>query len=400
MSLAFQYHNARILINRPCLCRVDQRIPNESNRSRGFNRSAAATCILGARETIALLPDEPDLIALFATSPWWCLLHYLVSAGVILMVEMSMRAEHNPQQAEELLNDSKKVVRWLRAMSKDNIAAERSWAVLTKLLFISAPKIGGDITDVARDLDESDLANTAASQRLDSNDRSDNRPYLASVGSAAMLGIETPLDEPSAAPLSPQFADPDSMGSMQDIFRGILDESFPFGAIPIHSPFDNLMSMPGSTDFDATASASMDAVFPTEAPEFVDDELMYAQENRHSSHDESHTRLQNQHEQQQQQQHDALGEADRFKERMQKRLSRGVSNITMPPPPPMFVKWSTANEYGMRPMGSSYDSGVEQARADVVAATESVMSNNIQSPLLSPDKSRKRGGEQLPWPTI
>lgn len=112
------------------------------------------TCIEAARETIALLPDELNPVGLISNSPWWCLLHYVVSAGVILMVEMAMRAEHNPQQADGLLKDSKTVLRWLRAMAEDSLGAERSCKVLTKLLVISSSKIGGDISDVQLDFPE------------------------------------------------------------------------------------------------------------------------------------------------------------------------------------------------------------------------------------------------------
>jgi hypothetical protein len=224
MSLAFQYHNARILINRPCLCRLDYRIPNESNRSRGFNRSAAATCVQGARDTVALLPDNLDPVALISITPWWCLLHYLVSAGAILMVEISMRAEHNPQQAEGLLADAKKVVRWLRAMSHGNVAAERSWAVLSKLLIVSAPKIGGDTSDVERDLEDIPKGTPAAPQQRTSA-ASMLPPGMQAQPQVQMAQLFAPRDE-----------------GLSDLFRGVLDDhTFPFGNIPIHSPFDNLM---------------------------------------------------------------------------------------------------------------------------------------------------------------
>lgn len=70
------------------------------------------------------------------------------------MLEMAMRAEHNPQQADGLLKDSKKLLRWLRAMAEDSLGAERSCKVLTKLLVISSSKIGGDISDVQLDFPE------------------------------------------------------------------------------------------------------------------------------------------------------------------------------------------------------------------------------------------------------
>lgn len=345
MALAFQYHNARILINRPCLCRLNYRIPNESNRSRGFNRSAAATCIGGARETVALLPDEPDPVGLISVAPWWCLLHYLVSTGAILMVEISMRAEHNPQQAEGLLNDSKKIVRWLRAMSRDNIAAERSWAVLSKLLIVSAPKIGGDTSDVERDLDDAAVSSVKHQAHFAQDD----------------FG-----------------GPPGQMGDVQDIFRGLLDDPFPFGNIPIHSPFDNLILVPG-VPFDPEPQPVLPFSTPFEAPSDFPANLSYPVQTDDPSPLQPPPPAPSP--------DMPIEDCSQMNSRMQKRLSRGVSNISMPPPP-TFPKWSTTDEYGMNHIGPSYSETAECGRADLEAAAGVV--NSDVNPPLSPDKIRKR----------
>lgn len=243
MNLAFQYHYIRIIINRPCLCRLNYRIPNESNRSRGFNRSAAATCIEAARETIALLPDEPNPVGLISSSPWWCLLHYLVSAGTILMVEMAMRAEHNPQQADGLLKDSKKVLRWLRAMAEDSLGAERSCKVLTKLLVISSSKIGGDISDVQRDFPE-------------------DRDVPGGIkGNAGNASSSSDYPQRSNQPASTQGnqVDEERLGGQVDefpeIFRNILTGPFPFSNIPIHTHYDDdAITMQGVSHFPSPAT--------------------------------------------------------------------------------------------------------------------------------------------------
>lgn len=342
MTLAFQYHNARILINRPCLCRLNYQIPNESNRSRGFDRSAAATCVGGARETVALLPDEPDPRGLIATSPWWCLLHYLVSAGAVLMMEIAMRAEHNPKQAEALLNDAKKIVRWLRAMSKDNLAAERSWAVLSKLLLISAPRIGGDTTDVERDLDDSNAAKLQARLRSEKLPQPSGiaEPQMPSFGGGTSsgggggsIGMQGMGDGAEAVtggqdPDSVVFSPVDALADAQEIFRGLIADPFPLGNIPIHSPFDNLADTgPFSTD-------------PSGLSRFTS---LYHDDPMEYSHELSPLppspllppALQ-------------IGEVglDPADERLQRRLSRGVSNICMPPPP-KFPKWSAVDRFSM-----------------------------------------------------
>lgn len=226
MNLAFQYHYIRIIINRHCLCHLSSRIPNESNRSRGFNRSAAATCIEAARETIALLPDKPNPVSLISNSPWWCLLHYMVSAGVILMLEMAMRAEHNPQQADGLLKDSKKVLRWLRAMAENSLGAERSCKVLTKLLVISSSKIGGDISDVQTDFPEDcDVPGGIKAGSTSNHGTSNNYPqrpdHLVSSTHGNQISDVRPVEE---------FPYP---------FRGLWTDPF----ISIHTHFDDNISM-------------------------------------------------------------------------------------------------------------------------------------------------------------
>ncbi|RPB05487.1 hypothetical protein L873DRAFT_1825208 [Choiromyces venosus 120613-1] len=246
MALAFQYQYIRIIINRPCLCRLDYRIPNESKRSRGFNRSAAATCIEAAREMIALLPDEPNPIGLISTSPWWCLLHYLVSAGTVLMVEIAMRAEHNPQQADGLLKDSKKVVSWLRAMGKDNLGAERSWTVLSKLLIVAAPKIGGDTSDVRRDFPPSKRRNKDGKTYSRANDKVSESPRGTGGGREGEGDHgHHHHQEQSHNNMGGQMEDNQEqpLEDFPDIFRGLLTDPFPFAGIPIPANFDNPIAM-------------------------------------------------------------------------------------------------------------------------------------------------------------
>jgi len=140
MTLAFQYHHTRIIMNRPCLCRSDGRSA-ESSQSKFFNRTAALACIESARDTIKLLPQIPNSVGLYRVSPWWSLFHYLVSAGSVIIVEIAMGAEHNPRQAGTLLKDAKKLIYWLKAMGKENAAAHRAHSVLSRLLSAAAPRL-------------------------------------------------------------------------------------------------------------------------------------------------------------------------------------------------------------------------------------------------------------------
>jgi len=142
ICLGFFYYNTRTIINRPCLCRVDRRIPQESGKSMEFNRTAAARCVHAARDLIDMLPNEPNAVGLDRVSPWWCLVHHLVQATTVLMLELSFRADHMPNEADDILEAAKKGIYWLRSMSEDNVAARRAWRLCAGLLPKVAPKIG------------------------------------------------------------------------------------------------------------------------------------------------------------------------------------------------------------------------------------------------------------------
>ena len=152
MSLGFFYYSTKIIINRPCLCMVDRQIPHGSSKAKEFNRIAAVRCVHAARDFMEMLPNEPNSIGLYKVSPWWCLVHHLVQAATILMIELSFRADHMPNEADEILEAAKKVVYWLRSMAEDNIAAYRAWRLCNHFLRKLAPRIGRDATDLPDDI--------------------------------------------------------------------------------------------------------------------------------------------------------------------------------------------------------------------------------------------------------
>jgi len=141
ICLGFFYYNTRTIINRPCLCRVDRRIPQESGKAKEFNRTAAARCVHAARDLMNMLPNVPNAVGLYRVSPWWCLVHHIVQASTVLMLELSFRADHMPNEADDILEAAKKAVYWLRSMSDDNVAARRAWRLCDDLLHKVAPRI-------------------------------------------------------------------------------------------------------------------------------------------------------------------------------------------------------------------------------------------------------------------
>ena len=147
-NLGFFYYSTRMKINRPCLCRLDRKIPRQSANSREFNREAANRCVDAAQEMMALVPDEPNSVGLNSIGPWWNTLHYLVQAAIVMMLEMAFRASHMPEEADNLLKATKKAVRWLHQMAEDSVSARRAWRFCDAQLRETAPKVGGNCDDL------------------------------------------------------------------------------------------------------------------------------------------------------------------------------------------------------------------------------------------------------------
>ncbi|KAL8717079.1 MAG: hypothetical protein Q9225_005646 [Loekoesia sp. 1 TL-2023] len=142
MYLGFSYYSTVIITNRPCLCKIDERIPNESRRGRDIDRTSAASCVYAAKSLVDMLPDKPNPVWMYQVSPWWNMVHHLMQAATVLMLEVSFRATHCPDIAEELFLAVQKVVAWLQRMSADDMAAARAWRLSSDVLRKIAPRIG------------------------------------------------------------------------------------------------------------------------------------------------------------------------------------------------------------------------------------------------------------------
>ncbi|KAK6496437.1 hypothetical protein TWF481_002455 [Arthrobotrys musiformis] len=137
--LYLDYLNTVVLLNWPCLCRVKDM---EAAQSRQFNRTASISCVTAALDIIKLLPDDIRPADFWAVFPWWIVLYYIVSSGMIVMMEMTLQAEHIPEQKDLLMASGEKVLRWLDYLGQTDLAARRSCKMLTDLMISAAPHIG------------------------------------------------------------------------------------------------------------------------------------------------------------------------------------------------------------------------------------------------------------------
>lgn len=149
MSLGFFYYSILTIINRPCLCRIDRKIPNQSGKAKEFNRETAMKCVHAARDMLEMLPQEPNSVGLYTVAPWWCLVHYFMQAATILMLELSFRADHMPNEVEEIFDSAKKATDWLHSLSEEDEAARRAWSLCDEIMHKVAPKVGKSLTEAS-----------------------------------------------------------------------------------------------------------------------------------------------------------------------------------------------------------------------------------------------------------
>ena len=232
-SLGFFYYSTLLIINRPCLCRVDTKIPNQSYKAKDFNRETAMKCVHAARDMLEMLPHEPNPVGLYTVAPWWCLVHYLMQAATVLILELSYRSDHMPNEVCETFDTAKKVTDWLRSLSGGNEAARRAWSMCDDQLRKVAPKAGRSLAEA------SDYGSVSV-----------NQGHMADE----MQGIDSTQFTQGPATSSvypPQQGYSTSAPFHQPVYSSY-DQFFPLGQVPTTSasgPYNNIFST--AIDMDA-----------------------------------------------------------------------------------------------------------------------------------------------------
>lgn len=148
LSLGFAFYSSKMMAHRPCLCRLDRKIPHQSDKSLDFNHNSATLCVEAAMNTLRLVPDEPNAVGLMKVGPWWNILHWMVQSTTVLMLELSFRAHHMPEEVGTILEAAKKGVRWLHALGDENVSARRAWVLCDGMLKGAAKKVGQEVSDL------------------------------------------------------------------------------------------------------------------------------------------------------------------------------------------------------------------------------------------------------------
>ncbi|KAF1933945.1 uncharacterized protein M421DRAFT_414993 [Didymella exigua CBS 183.55] len=154
-TLDILYHSTKILIMRPCLCRLDRRISHQTADSSTFNQRAALLCVESAKSIANLLPDAvaSNLVLLYQAGPWWQMVHVIMQALVVLLLEVVLESRYSPHDCQDIIPSMQKLLCWLRVMRVNNGMAVRAYSLSLGLMKELASIIKFDIRDLVKEDD-------------------------------------------------------------------------------------------------------------------------------------------------------------------------------------------------------------------------------------------------------
>jgi hypothetical protein len=131
---------------------MENRIKGQSDTSVDFNNRIAASCVQAAEDMTKLFPDEPDEEYIYEQGPWWCIIHYIMQAIAVFLLEIAYQAAHTgPNRRTEILWCIKKLLKWLRCLMPENPVAERANKVVLDILKGCPEGMRRDFSDILAD---------------------------------------------------------------------------------------------------------------------------------------------------------------------------------------------------------------------------------------------------------
>ncbi|KAL4925535.1 Zn(II)2Cys6 transcription factor [Aspergillus undulatus] len=180
VSLALEFYSSQIILARPCLTRSDMKAGTNIRfpRSR-FGNDTAKICVHSAMALMDVLPDMPDTNWILKKTPWWCILHFIMQALTVLLIQLSIGpatnkldgviVQHRDQTPERqrksrsqgpskepppehgldaILTSSKKALRWLHRMAEDDPSSHRAFEISYSFARRIAKAKGLDMSNV------------------------------------------------------------------------------------------------------------------------------------------------------------------------------------------------------------------------------------------------------------
>ncbi|KAL9636010.1 MAG: hypothetical protein Q9204_002410 [Flavoplaca sp. TL-2023a] len=146
VAIGMFFYSVRILVNRPCLCRLDRRIEHQSESSGLINAAAADRCVNSARSILGLLDDNPSPAIIYHGPFWWMGFHHLKRATTVLIQEITLRSENTSAAGADIMTDAIKAINWLHTLGLSSSPAYSAWVTLSRLLLLAAQEFGGDLS--------------------------------------------------------------------------------------------------------------------------------------------------------------------------------------------------------------------------------------------------------------
>ncbi|KAJ4352177.1 uncharacterized protein N0V89_007524 [Didymosphaeria variabile] len=134
LLLRFYYLSTKILITRPCLCRSGRKIRDQSDVSATFDQRMARTCVRAALALAGLLSIDSSPEILYENGPWWSIVHNIMQAMAVLLLELSYEQNHMQGSQVDVKNSVKRLFHWLNAMRHTDAVVERAHKVIVKII--------------------------------------------------------------------------------------------------------------------------------------------------------------------------------------------------------------------------------------------------------------------------
>jgi hypothetical protein len=289
LLLRLDYWSTKMLVTRPCLCRTDQRIRDESKPSADFNATSGEACVEAALEMTKLFPDEPDLGFIYSQGPWWAVTHFskcssydeyvilaysqhqVIQAIAVLLLEMTYQDRKLTSSDSNIIATIKKMIGWLRAMQANDPVAAQANRVVRDTLKKFAPAMQAQANDLLAMDEDSTMS-----------------PYQTHQGRPPVSSYQHQpwADTRHAADSSEMSGFPGSQHQAQDDVQGQLNDPYPFSLLdyemlppPFGNPFFNNFdqNVPRFNPQDLWSSAGPSTAFDPNWPN-TDDAEDYAGE--------------------------------------------------------------------------------------------------------------------------
>lgn len=153
ITLAMSYYSSEIILSRPCLkdtgveTGTNTRIPRSH-----FENNTAKACVHFALTLISVLPNEPDMKWVLNMTSCWSLLHYIMQALTILLIQLSnclvpvttygkhqTGGANEGEGAEAVREAAKKALLWLHSMGKQESNSHRAFHISQQLFHLISP---------------------------------------------------------------------------------------------------------------------------------------------------------------------------------------------------------------------------------------------------------------------